>query len=107
MKAKLRLADRLFTCDEPECGLVMDRDENAALNLARMADRHAQVEGIPSYVARIGRLTVSTARGGQVSLVYLDEHSPVQREDSPESSPARARAAEPTRSERREALAAA
>ena len=101
MKAKLRLADRVFTCDEPACGHVQDRDLNAALNLARMAHHHAQVEGIPSYVARIGRFTSSTARRGQVSLVHLDEHSPLselrsaRREDSPESP------------QRRETLAAA
>jgi putative transposase len=85
VKAKLRLADRVFTCDDPACGVVMDRDENAALNLARTADRHAQAEGLSSYVARTGRFT-PTARGGQVSLVHLDEHSPVKREASPDAS---------------------
>lgn len=77
VKAKLRLAERVFTCHE--CGLVIDRDLNAALNLARAAHQHAQAEGIHSYVARTGRFT-PTARGGQVSLVQLDEHSPLKRE---------------------------
>jgi putative transposase len=100
VRAKLRLAERVFKCDDPACGQVSDRDLNAALNLARMADRRAQAEGIPSYVARIGRFT-PTARGGQVSLVHLDEHSPLpelhsaKREDPSGSS------------QRREALAAA
>jgi transposase len=96
VKAKLRLDDRVFTCDEPLCGYVQDRDVNAACNLADMAYRHAQVEGNRmSYGARIGRFT-STARGGQVSLTHImSEHSPVKREDSPESS------------QHREALAAA
>jgi putative transposase len=85
VKAKLRLAERVFTCDEPECGHEQDRDLNAALNLARTAHRHAQAEGIESYVARTGRFT-PTARGGQVSLVHLDEHSPVKREDPAGSS---------------------
>ena len=81
VKAKLPLADRVFTCDKPACGHVQDRDENAALNLARMAHRHAQAEGNHmSYVARTGRFT-PTARGGQVSLVVSDQHSPVKRED--------------------------
>jgi transposase len=93
VKAKLRLADRVFTCDEPLCGHAQDRDLNAACNLARMAHRHAQAEGIPAYVARIGRFTPN-ARGGQVSIVRLDEHSPVKREASPDAS------------QRREALAA-
>jgi putative transposase len=85
VKAKLRLADRVFTCDEPSCGHVQDRDENAALNLARMAHCHAQAEGIKSYVARTGRFTLN-ARGGRVSLVDLDQHSPVKREDPTGSS---------------------
>jgi putative transposase len=83
VKAKLCLADRVFTCDA--CGQVQDRELNAALNLAQMAEQHAQAEGIPSYVARIGRFT-PTARGGQVSLVELDQHSPVKREASPDAS---------------------
>jgi len=44
-----------------------------------MAHRYAQAEGIESYVARTGRFT-PTARGGQVSLVDLDQHSPTKRE---------------------------
>ena len=62
-----------------------DRDLNAALNLARMAQRHAQSEGISSYVARIGRFT-PTARGGQASLDHLVEHSPAKREESEQDS---------------------
>jgi len=95
VKSKLRLADRIFACDEPRCGHVQDRDVNAALNLAHVADRHAQANGIQSYVARIGRDT-QHARGGQVSLVHSDEHSPLKRE-----------ATLTVASQRREALAAA
>jgi putative transposase len=87
VKAKLRLADRVFTCDEPLCGHVQDRDLNAACNLAGMAYAHAQAEGKPmSYVARIARFT-PPARGGQVSLTHIGEHSPVKREDSAGVSP--------------------
>jgi putative transposase len=85
VKAKLRLADRVFTCDDDACGHEQDRDLNAALNLAHMAERYAQAEGIMSYVARTGRFT-PTARGGQVSLVGLDQHSPVKREASSDAS---------------------
>jgi len=93
VKAKLHLAERTFTCDDDVCGHRQDRDLNAALNLARMAHRHAQAEGTQSYVARIGRFTRSTgprsgeaARGGQVSLVALDQHSPAKREASSDAS---------------------
>jgi putative transposase len=33
VKAKLRLSERVFVCSS--CGLIIDRDENAALNLLR------------------------------------------------------------------------
>lgn len=36
VKAKLRLSDRVFYCDQ--CGFVLDRDLNAARNLARLVD---------------------------------------------------------------------
>jgi hypothetical protein len=52
-----------------------------------MAQRHAQTEGNhAAYVARTGRFTLSTARGGQVRLVELDERSPVKREASQDAS---------------------
>jgi hypothetical protein len=87
VKAKLRLADRIFRCDAPACGHIQDRDLNAAHNLARMAQRHAQAEGnCMIYVARTGRFTLSTARGGQVRLVHLDERRPVKREASEDAS---------------------
>ncbi len=85
VKAKLGLAERVFACDVDACGHIQDRDLNAALNLARMADRQARAEGVKSYVARTGRFT-QTARGGQVSLVGCDQHGPVKREASADAS---------------------
>jgi putative transposase len=38
VKQRMGLAERLFGCDS--CGLVMDRDRNAAANLAAWAERH-------------------------------------------------------------------
>lgn len=41
-KPKLRLSERVFTCDG--CGAVIDRDHNAAINIARLAQaQHGQV----------------------------------------------------------------
>jgi putative transposase len=84
VRAKLHLADRVFTCEQPGCGHVHGRDLNAALNLTHMAQRHAQAEGLQSYVARTERFTL-TARGGQVRLNHLVEHSPGKREASPDA----------------------
>jgi transposase len=80
----LSLAERVFTCDEPACGHVQDRDLNAARNLAHMAARHAQAQGLESYVAATEAET-QNARGGQVRLDPV-EHSPVKRVD-PSGSP--------------------
>jgi putative transposase len=91
VKAKLRLADRVFTCDTAACGHVQDRDLNAACNLAGMAHRHAPPEGIPSYVARTGRFT-PTARGGQVSLAPIERAQPGEARSVPGRIPARRRA---------------
>lgn len=39
VKAKLALHERTYVCDGPRCGLVLDRDVNAARNIAREAER--------------------------------------------------------------------
>ena len=48
VKAKLHLTERVFACEQPGCGHVQDRDLNAALNLAHMAQQRAQAEGVSS-----------------------------------------------------------
>jgi putative transposase len=40
VKAKLTLAERTFTCER--CGLILDRDLNAARNLAKLVESVAQ-----------------------------------------------------------------
>jgi putative transposase len=61
VKAKLSLSERVFNCGA--CGLSLDRDENAARNLARLALDVAQAEedGM-SYVAATEAETLN-ARG--------------------------------------------
>lgn len=86
-RAKLGLSERVFNCHA--CGLVLDRDLNAALNLAQMAQQHAQAEGNPQcYVARTGRET-QNARRGQLSPSTSAGHSPLKREDPTGSTQAR------------------
>jgi putative transposase len=86
-KAKLALSERVFSCEA--CGLVVDRDLNAAMNLARMAQQHAQAKGnVKCYVARTGRET-GNARRGQVSPSTHAGLSPVKREASSEATQAR------------------
>ena len=86
VRAKLALSERVFSCEA--CGLVLDRDLNAALNLARMAQRHAQAEGLTKcYAARTGRETLN-ARGGQVRPGTAGL-GPLKREASPEATQAR------------------
>jgi putative transposase len=46
VKAKLALADRKYRCDH--CGAVLDRDLNAAINLARLSEHAPCVEGRPA-----------------------------------------------------------
>jgi putative transposase len=87
VRAKLALSERIFHCDA--CRLVIDRDLNAALNLARMAQQHAQAEGmLKCHVARTGRET-RNARGGQVSPGTSAGRNPLKREASTEASQVR------------------
>jgi transposase len=62
VKAKLSLSERVFACEA--CGFSLDRDENAARNLARIARAVAQAHGGRSalFVAATGAET-RNARG--------------------------------------------
>ena len=89
VRVKLALSERVLTCTA--CGLVIDRDLNAALNLAHMAQQHALAQGSEKcYVARTGRET-QNARRGQVSPATRGRHSPSKREGSPRGEPTQAR----------------
>jgi transposase len=67
VKAKLALSERTYTCIE--CGLVLDRDRNAALNLAALAADVAQSCG-----------ETQNARGGAVRPGTRAGHAPAKRE---------------------------
>lgn len=80
VKAKLARGAVVFACDR--CGLVLDRDVNAARNLARVAAAEAAAEGIEDpYLARVGRER-RNARGGRVRPAESGRRCPVKREGS-------------------------
>jgi putative transposase len=87
VRPKLALSERLFTCEA--CGHQADRDLNAAMNLAVMAQRHAQAEGLDQcYVAAAEAETVN-ARREQVRPEALSGLSSVKREASSDASQGR------------------
>jgi putative transposase len=66
VKATLSLDERMFHCEA--CGLVIDRDLNAAINLAR--------QGLPGTSSGTGRGgEVSPAQQKLVATAYPDEAS--------------------------------
>lgn len=89
VKAKLGCAEPIFRCDD--CGLAIDRDLNAALNLAELGLAFAQSEGREeAYVARTARVTQTAAsgrqrapRGGLVSPGRRARQRSVKREGWP------------------------
>jgi putative transposase len=86
-RAKLALSERVFNCGT--CGLVLDRDLNAALNLAHVAQLFAQAEGNSKcYVARTERET-QNARRGQIRPGTPAGLSPLKCEDPTGSTQAR------------------
>lgn len=89
VKAQLSRSATVFACER--CSLEMDRDKNAALNLARLALEMTQAEGRPTYLALTGRERLN-ARGGQVRPVPMREgRSPAKREGSPRGESSRLR----------------
>jgi IS605 OrfB family transposase len=65
VKPKLSLSERTYTC-EP-CGLVLDRDHNAALNLAQLVERTVAGSGPETQNGRgADRKTAPRAAGGEI-----------------------------------------
>jgi putative transposase len=90
VKAKLRLADEVFACDQ--CGLVEDRDVNAAQNLARLALDKSQAEGLPTHLAATGAES-QNARGATdpEAPMRAGRATALNREDCPRGQPSRHR----------------
>jgi putative transposase len=77
VKAKLALADRSYQCDH--CGAVLDRDLNAAINLARLSEHAARVEDRPAgsgpvagrgAIRKTSRPPGAAARGDETSTLH-------------------------------------
>jgi IS605 OrfB family transposase len=62
VKPKLPLSERIFTCTE--CGLVMDRDANAASNLASLIEHVVAGSGPETENGRGADLKTRTVRAG-------------------------------------------
>jgi putative transposase len=71
VKTTLTLADRVYACGE--CGLVIDRDTNAAVNLATWGESNSSQ--VPDPEAR-GRVTNAHRREGSGPRSGADETSP-------------------------------
>jgi putative transposase len=76
VKAKLALAERTYHCQA--CGLVIDRDRNAAINLARLSEHAPSVEGRPAGSGPVaGRgATRKTPPGGAGGDETSTRHQP-------------------------------
>jgi putative transposase len=75
-RTDLALADRVFTC---ACGHCMDRDRNAAMNLARWGQtHHHETSPDPRTPKQRGRATNARRRDG------ADQHPTRAGETSPE-----------------------
>jgi putative transposase len=56
VKAKLALANRTYQCDH--CGAMLDRDLNAAINLARLGEHAKRVEDRPAGSGPVARQVI-------------------------------------------------
>jgi putative transposase len=74
VKAKLSLAQRTFSCER--CGLVIDRDVNAAINLASLAEAAGTASG-----AGTGRSSIPANAQGEARFMLASRCSSTNCED--------------------------
>ena len=62
-------AAKVFTCPNPRCGLVEDRDVNAAINILRMnLDKFARF--VPGYGQLMQKMHLAQVDRGKLQLVF-------------------------------------
>jgi putative transposase len=81
VKQPMGLAERMFCCGA--CGLAIDRDRNAAANLAAWAERHHA--RVPDRQAG-GRTTNAPGGEGASHCPAMAEPAPMKGEPTPTSS---------------------
>jgi putative transposase len=90
VKAKLALADRRYRCDH--CGAVLNRDLNAAINLARLSEHAPRVEGRPAgsgpmagrgAIRKTSPPTGATAGGNETSTPHSGRQAAGQTGTAP------------------------
>lgn len=75
-KTQMRLAERVFRCDN--CGLILDRDRNAAANLAAWAEHHRRPDSGPPS-GRPG----TNAPGGEAMAIASAMVEPTPAKEEP------------------------
>jgi putative transposase len=88
-KAKLSRSAVVFECEH--CGLSIDRDLNAARNLAALALAKTRAEGRSTYLAPTGGERLNARRGQVRPIPFRDRRSPKKREGSPNGESSRLR----------------
>jgi IS605 OrfB family transposase len=74
VKPKLSLSERTYTCTE--CGMVLDRDLNAALNLAALVERHVAGSGPETLTGRGADRKTSSLAGGAIPRQRTEASTP-------------------------------
>lgn len=74
VKPKLSLSERTYICEA--CGLILDRDENAAINLAQLVTHHVAGSGPETENGRGADRKTSVLAGGEILRQRTETSTP-------------------------------